>query len=290
MFKTLSFGEILWDLFPDYKKPGGSPANLAYHLHLFGNRSYLLSKVGNDENGNDLIHFLIEKGVSTKYIQRDPELPTGTVSVTMDEKNEPSYKIQQPAAWDEIELTTEINILIESLDAFCFASLAQRNDRSKKTVDILLRELPANCLKVFDLNIRPPFVDKETILHNIMQSDVIKFNQEEYSMIGKWLNTEDTADKIIGMNSNKTILLTLGSQGSELINSSGRFFQKAFPIDVNGDFVGVGDAFLACFTHLMLKNIEPQQLLEMSNRYAAYVASKQGSMPDIPQEMLDLIR
>lgn len=123
-----------------------------------------------------------------------------------------------------------------------------------------------------------------------MQSDVIKFNQEEYSMIGKWLNTEDTADKIIGMNSNKTILLTLGSQGSELINSSGRFFQKAFPIDGNGDFVGVGDAFLACFTHLMLKNIEPQQLLEMSNRYAAYVASKQGSMPDIPQEMLDLIR
>lgn len=290
MFKTLSFGEILWDLFPHYKKPGGSPANLAYHLHLFGNSSYLLSKIGNDENGDELLKFLMQKKLSIRYIQRDTKLPTGTVKVMVDEDNEPTYTIQQPAAWDDIELTSEINLLTGSLDAFCFASLSQRDYRSKRTVDALLKKLPSNCLKVFDLNIRPPFVDKETILKNIKESDVIKFNREEFSIVGKWLDAEDTADKIIEMDPNKTILLTLGSQGSELINVNGRFCQKAFPILGNGDFVGVGDAFLACFTHLMLKRVEPQQLLKISNRYAAFVASQQGSMPDIPTDILDLIR
>lgn len=290
MFNTLSFGEILWDLFPTYKKPGGSPANLAYHLHLFGNKSYLLSKIGYDENGEDLLRFLLEKGVSDKYIQKDRKFPTGTVTVTVDEENEPGYTIHQPAAWDEIEYTADLNSLTESLDAFCFASLSQRNEASKRTAETLLKKLPATCLKVFDLNIRPPFVNKESILKNIKESDVIKFNRQEYSIVGEWLDAEDTADKIIEMNSNKTVLLTLGAQGSELINSKGRFYQKAFPIHGNGDFVGVGDAFLACFTQLMLKNIEPQPLLETSNRYAAFVASQQGSMPDIPPDMLDPIR
>lgn len=290
MFKTLSFGEILWDIFPNYKKPGGSPANLAYHLHLFGNKSYLLSKIGNDEHGKDLLKFISKKGLSIKYIQKDLKLPTGTVSVTVDHDNEPTYTIHQPAAWDDIELSTEINLLTESLDAFCFASLSQRNEGSKNTVETLIKKLPENCLKVFDLNIRPPFVDKEVILKNIKESNVIKFNRDEYSTVGKWLNAVDTADKIIEMDSNKTVLLTLGSQGSELINSKGRYRQKAFPIHGNGDFVGVGDAFLACFTHLMLKKLDPQQLLETSNRYAAFVASQQGSMPDIPHDILNLIR
>lgn len=290
MYKTLSIGEILWDLFPNYKKPGGSPANLAYHLHLFGNHSHLLSKIGIDEHGEELLRFLLEKGVSNKYIQKDPHLPTGTVSVLVDEENEPSYTIHQPAAWDQIELTTELIQLTKSLDAFCFASLSQRNEGSKRTVEALIKKLPANCLKVYDLNIRPPFVDKETILKNIQESDIIKLNRDEYTIVGNWLNVEDTAKKILEMDYNKTVLLTLGSEGSELINKKGRFYQKAYPIQGNGDFVGVGDAFLACVTHLMLKRIEPNQLLETSNRYAAFVASQQGSMPDIPQHILDMIR
>jgi len=289
MFKTLSFGEILWDLFPDYKKPGGSPANLAYHLHLFGNKSYLLSRVGLDKNGEELLKFLSNKGLSDRYIQQDSKLPTGTVGVTIDDQNEPSYSIHQPAAWDEIELTSDLKVLSASLDAFCFASLSQRHDTSKNTVNELLNHLPEKCLKVFDLNIRPPFIDKKTILKNIERADVIKLNQAEHGIVGEWLGTANAADKIVEKHLNKTIILTLGSDGSELINSEGRFYQNAFPIQESGDFVGVGDAFLACFTYLILKRIEPQQLLEISNRYASFVASQQGGMPEIPQDLLDLI-
>ena len=289
MFNTLSFGELLWDLFPDYKKPGGSPANLAYHLHLFKNKSSLLSRVGSDNNGDELLNFLSKKDISTHFIQRDPQFPTGLVTVSIDEENEPTYTIHQPAAWDQIEFTADLSELAYTLDAFCFASLSQRNIVSKRTVDLLLEKLPTECLKVFDLNLRQPFVDKTTILKNIEKSDIIKFNREEYSIVGEWLGSPDTAAKIIDMDPNKTVLLTLGADGSELFNSKGRFHQKAYPIQGQGDFVGVGDAFLACFTHLKLKNTEPQQLLEISNRYAAYVASQQGSMPEIPQEMIELI-
>lgn len=289
MFKTLSFGEILWDQFPDYKKPGGSPANLAYHLHLFGNYSYLISKVGNDSNGLELLEFLSSKGISTDYIQKDIKLPTGLVTVEIDDDNEPAYTIHQPSAWDQIEFTTDLNQLANTIDAFCFASLSQRERGSMKTVNSLIEKLPDHSLKIFDLNIRKPFINKSAILKNIEQSDVIKFNIEEYSIVGDWLGTKHTADKIIGMDSNKTVLVTLGSDGSELYNSTGRYHHKAYPIGGKGDFVGVGDAFLACFTHLKLKNIHSELILEISNRYAAFVASQKGSMPDIPQDILKRI-
>lgn len=289
MYNTLSFGELLWDLFPGYKKPGGSPANLAYHLHLFNNKSLLLSRVGNDNNGIELLNFLSNKGLSTHFIQRDSQFSTGLVTVTFDDENEPAYSIHQPAAWDQIEFTEDLSELAGTLDAFCFASLSQRNIVSKRTVDLLLEKLPIKCLKVFDLNLRQPFVDKATILKSIEKSDIIKFNKEEYSIVGEWLGSTDTASKIIDMDPDKTVLLTLGSSGSELFNSTGKFHHKAYPIRGEGDFVGVGDAFLACFTHLKLKNTEPQKLLEISNRYAAHVASQKGSMPKIPQELLELI-
>jgi fructokinase len=290
MFKTLSFGEVLWDVFPDYKKPGGSPANVAYHLHCLGNDSKLLSRVGDDADGNDLLQFLEQKGLPTELIQVDKEQPTGRVTVSIDEHNEPSFTIHQPSSWDYITLENLSDNLLKELDAICFASLSQRSSVSANTMQDILSNVSENCLKVFDLNLRPPFFDRETILQNIRASDVIKLNEEEYKTVGQWLGNKQTADEILSLDSNKTVLLTLGAKGSAMYTSEGYYEHPAFPIAGDGDFVGVGDAFLACFTHLKLKNSEPEKLIEISNRYAAFVASEQGGMPDVPDEILSLIQ
>ncbi|MEX0944904.1 MAG: carbohydrate kinase [Balneolaceae bacterium] len=289
-FKIVSFGEVLWDKFPDYKKPGGSPANLAYHLHTFGNESLLISRVGNDDYGNELIRFLVEKELPIEHVQIDHEYPTGIVTVTFDKNKEPSYLIHKPAAWDYISPTENFKNIYNDMDAICFASLSQRNRTSSDTLNTILNSVRSNCLKVFDLNLRPPFINKEEILKKIDLSDVIKMNEEEYKTVGSWLNSSDTADTILNNDPDKKILLTMGAKGSALFTSKGHAEHKAYPIDNDGDFVGVGDAFLACFTHLTLKQTEPNSLLERSNRYAAYIASQKGSMPTVPDEILNLIR
>lgn len=288
MPNVLSFGEILWDLFPDYKKPGGSPANLAYHLHVLGNKTDLISAVGDDENGHELLDFIKTKRLPTNHIQILPEQPTGTVDVVFHD-GEPSYTINEPAAWDYIESSQGLNELVKSADAICYASLSQRSEVSEQTLLKILETTKASALKVFDLNLREPFINKEAIINQINSSDVIKFNEDELKKVSSWFNTEDLPGYLIEKNPNVCLLITLGAKGSTLINTSGSYSQKAFPITGEGDFVGVGDAFLACATHLLLKQRSSNEVLLKANRYAGFIASQKGGMPDVPDNIIEAV-
>src|SRR6056297_678378 len=288
MKKVLSIGEVLWDVFPTYKKPGGSPANLAYHLHCLGNRTLFASRVGNDENGNELLSFLADKGFSTSHIQTDQNQPTGTVTVSFTD-GEPSYVIHGPAAWDFIEYTDALKSEAANLDAICFASLSQRSEKTAETLQKLLNDVPDSCLKVFDLNLRPPFSKPEIITEQIMIADVVKFNEDEFEQAKEWFETDDPAAYLLDKDPKKTILRTLGADGSEMITISGIVREEAYPITETGDFVGVGDAFLACFTHLKLKQTTSESILSKANRYAAAVASQRGGMPKIHSSILEYI-
>lgn len=288
MSTILSFGEILWDIFPDYKKPGGSPANLAYHLHALGNRSNLVSRVGDDQNGEELLSFITDKGLNTAYVQKDPNHPTGTVGVEFDD-GEPSYTIHHPASWDFIEMTDQLVEELQHADAICFASLSQREEDSKKSLGKILNGVRDNCLKVFDLNLRPPFIDRDNILECIERADVIKFNEDELAQVSSWVKTENLPKHILSRHPEKIILVTLGAKGSAMHSADGFFEQKAYPVSTGGDFVGVGDAFLACVTHLLLKQISPKDILSGANKYAAFVASQQGGMPEIPGDIIRIV-
>lgn len=286
MKRVLSIGEVLWDVFPTYKKPGGSPANLAYHLHCLGNNTLLASRVGNDKNGEELIQFLSDKGLSTDHIQTDRTHSTGTVTVTFTD-DEPSYLIHEPAAWDFIEYSDDLKAAAAKLDAICFASLSQRHHVTADTLQHMLNDVPDSCLKVFDLNLRPPFTNPERIIRQILIADVVKFNEDEFEEAKKWFDTEEPAAYLLAKDPEKTILRTLGADGSEMITTSGIVREDAYPISGKGDFVGVGDAFLACFTHLKLQKTPSADILAKANRYASAVASKQGGMPDIHESILD---
>lgn len=286
MYKTLSFGEILWDIFPDYKKPGGSPANLAYHLHRLGHESTLVSQVGNDIIGKELVTFLRNKGLPVQFIQKNVKFDTGKVTVLFNQ-GEPSYEIHEPSAWDFIRVTERLEEKASEVDAVCFASLSQRHEKSRETLHSILAHSKPDCLKVFDLNLRPPYTDRSIISKSIEIADVVKFNEDELKMVSDWFDAPDLPAHLLENHPNKIILLTLGADGSKVFKKSGTFTQKAHPISEKGDFVGVGDAFLACFTHLTLHQEPDETILMKANKYAAYVASQKGGMPQIPGELIE---
>ena len=122
-YKVICFGEILWDCFKDGKKAGGAPMNVALHLHKQGINSKLISAVGNDIDGKELVNYLKENGLNTGLIQVNDELPTGVVEVHLDKKNQATYTIVEPVAWDKIEYKEELDSIIEEADAIVFGSL-----------------------------------------------------------------------------------------------------------------------------------------------------------------------
>lgn len=290
MSKTiLHFGEILWDQFSDYKRAGGSPFNVAMHLHFLKHNSYLISSVGRDELGSQLLDIISQKEAPKKFIQRS-DYPTGTVSVHIDEENEPSYTIHERVAWDFIEPPDELFKITSSADAFTFATLAQRSSTNKISLQKILSHLPLSCIKFLDVNLRPPFVKRPVIEFSLNRTDYVKMNRDEWEQIGQMFGIDSESGLLESFNL-RGMILTLGGDGSIYFDRDGNHYVES-AVDItpgSGDFVGVGDAFWACFIHHTLKDTPWQETIKKANQYAGWVAGRKGGIPDPDEEVIQAI-
>jgi len=285
-YTIAGIGELLWDVFPDEERPGGAPANMAYHANALGNRGVVASRVGNDKKGQALRAFLQEKGIDTGFVQTDNAHPTGTVKVSF-EKSEPHYEITEEVAWDFLELLPNLKELATKTDAVCFSTLSQRNPVSRETIYAFLDLLPQQALKVLDINLRPPFYSKEIISESIKRANVVKLNEEEFRMAGPLLDIGNLSKTLFSDYGIKAICVTLGKNGSKLITAENEYHHSGFSADTSGgDAVGVGDAFISCVIHHLVRKTPYPALLEKANLYASHVVTKQGGMPAITKDIL----
>ena len=285
--KIFSFGEILWDQFPSYRIPGGSPLNVAAHLYYFGHLTKLVSSIGQDQNGRELIHWIQDIGLSTDYISEN-ELPTGHVMIRLTDDDEPSYSIEEDVAWDFIGIQDQLYQDILTADAFVFASLAQRSEMNVETLKKLINRLPSKSSVIFDCNLRPPFIDDEKLKLSIEWSDIVKCNEEEWEFIQELFDL--TPLELVAEANLEALLITQGERGARVITADGsEIYQSAYAIpksDHKGDFVGVGDAFLAAVTALYLQDLEWRKILKIASEYAAWVASQRGGTPKPSEDIL----
>ena len=291
MSKIVCFGEVLWDLLPSGKIAGGAPMNVAYHLSRFGYSTTMISRIGQDDLGIELLQFLNGKGVDTQWIQVDDALPTGIVKVTLTDKGQPSYEIVQPVAWDDIERNEQNRKVVEASDVFIYGSLAARNEISQQT---LFELLDVAKFKVFDVNLRPPFYSKDLLEKLLHQANIVKMNDEELEIIGAWhemneisqqVNLNHLLTRLRKIYNLKGIIVTIGAKGAIYSDDTGYYEQNGFPITVQ-DTIGSGDSFLAGFMSQYLNSIIPQKCLEFACATGAYVATQKGGTP---QNSLDTI-
>lgn len=289
MANIVCFGEVLWDVFPNHKKIGGAPLNVAIRLQSFDNNVSVISSVGDDENGHQILQFLKENNVDTKGVQFDSVYETGKVKVMLNEKGSASYDIMFPRAWDKIETTEEAKTMVSESEAFVFGSLVARDDTSRKT---LLELLKVATYKVFDVNLRPPYYSDE-ILKTLMESaDFIKFNDDEIFEISKnldskWQSLEQNMLFIAKETNTKTICVTKGSHGAILYHNDQFYYNSGYRIDVV-DTVGAGDSFLASLIGKLLNNEKPQDAINFACAVGAIVASSEGANPKVKKQDIDL--
>lgn len=277
----ICFGEVLWDLLPSGRIAGGAPMNVAFHANQLGMESKMISKVGDDELGEELKHFLKNIGVSIELIQSDNKFPTGTVNVTLATGGIPSYEIVSPVAWDDIHPEDAARKYVKNGVALVFGSLACRTEQNKKT---LLEYLKLAHVRVFDVNFRAPFYSQALIEELMAKTDIVKMNDEEFEIIAGWQGAVGDDKSRLETIKNKfgldAIILTRGKEGAACLNESGYHEQPGIPVQVQ-DTIGSGDSFLAAFLSKYLPGENTSNCLAFAAAVGAMVATKKGGTPVI---------
>jgi fructokinase len=292
----LGLGELLWDILPDGPRLGGAPANFAVMAGRLGNHVALLSRVGWDELGKQALENLESFPVDASLVQIDSRHETGRVTVSFDE-GEPQYTIHQPAAWDSLELSEEWVKIASRADAICFGSLAQRSLESRQTIQTLVAQTSATCVRVFDVNLRKPFYASEVIEESLELATVVKMNEAEVPLVMELLGLPVEGDSQTGETLRlrakrlldefpnlNFIAVTRGAHGSMLVTKKGWHEHLGIPTQVV-DTIGAGDAFTAALTHYLLQGADLATLNEAGNRWGSWIASQSGSMPELREEV-----
>ena len=277
-------GELLWDVLPTGKQIGGAPSNFAFHAMQAGCESILISAVGNDKPGDELLTELGNLKLNCEYVQRN-EFPTGTVTVNLNEKGHPQYVIHENVAWDNILMNSKIESKLKNLDAVCFGSLGQRSPVSAATIQMLLAGLKPDCLKVFDINLRQHFYSHEIIVKSLQFADALKINDEELIVLSDLFDfkgdVKNQLSQIISHFNLEYVVYTMGEKGSIIMSKRDYSFIES-PKVIVADTVGAGDSFTAILVSGMLKGVPLTEVHEMATKAAAFVCTQKGATPVIP--------
>lgn len=279
--KVLCVGEVLWDSLPKGLFLGGAPFNVACHLKMLGENVTFCSSIGNDVLGEQVIKRVKQRKVDTHFIQKNNDYQTGMVSVTLDIDKNASYEIVEPVAWDFIETNNKLLDEIAKSDYLVYGTLAQRNPISRETIEELRSFGKIN---IYDVNLRPPFNDIDVIEKSLTSADIVKMNNDELKQLASWFNLRQDFESSILDLVNKfncsTVCVTKGNNGSAIFRENKFTQQESFKVEVK-DTIGAGDSFLAALIHGIIKEQSNEEILKFSNAVGAYVASKEGAIPEL---------
>jgi len=291
IFNIVGIGEILWDIFPDGKKLGGAPANFAYYVKRLGQNGIIVSRVGCDPLGKEILKSVEELNLDNTYIQSDSSYPTGTVDVKLDKTGQPNYIINKKVAWDFLILDNSLKKLAADADAVCFGTLAQRSSKSKDTISKFLKLTGSNTIKIFDINLRQNFYSNRILRQLLKNTTILKLNSNELEILKNLLGYSNNdseinlCKKIINENNLELLCLTKGNKGSLILDRSDYFIHKGYKVEI-ADTVGAGDAFTAAMIVQYIKGKTLKEISNAANKLGSWVSSQSGATPVLNEKIL----
>lgn len=289
--RIIGIGEALYDVFPDGSRLGGAPLNMALHAHQLGNTGVVITRIGQDRLGDQILDELKAHGMPIDHIQTDPDHPTGTVIVDFDERGEPSYDIVQDVAWDMIWYDFDLTDEAQVADAVCFGSLAQRTAQSRNAIYRFLDEA-RRAVRLFDVNLRQNYYDRRILERSCELSSAVKLNHEELDMLRDLFSLDsDEAEAARGLMRKfelKWVAVTHGEKGTAVYTAEQSYTGEAVPAPGGGNPVGAGDATAAALLHGATRRWDWNRTLTLANTLGSFVASQNGACPKLPDEIKKL--
>jgi len=292
-FNVIGVGEVLWDLLLTGPQLGGAPANFSYHAHALGAQAQVITRVGKDDHGREIIRRFHEMGLPETGVQVDETVPTGTAKVALSGDGLAHFTIKENVAWDFIAVTDEAVAVARRAHAICFGSLAQRCEASRNTIQYLVAATPPDALRVFDINLRQQFYSRDVVEKSLRLANVLKLNDDELprlaDMFGLTGSTKDQIGQLVHTFGLRLVALTRGPDGSLLYqkdndNNDARWSDcPSRPVKVV-DTVGAGDSFTAAMVLGLLRKMDLDEINTIANEVARYVCSQPGATPALPIE------
>lgn len=280
----LAIGEILFDVFPDYRRLGGAPFNFAFHLKQLGFPVRFVSRIGDDRNGKDIRAIVKDRGFDPADLQIDPCHATGEVDIRLDLQGVPTFDILPNVAYDHIDFTAALESLLEDCTLIYFGSLAQRTDYGFKNLQRILcaRKPQTKCL--YDINFRPGGFRRQAVFDSLRHADLLKLNEEELQGLKEMhADTRSDDDFVAFLRECYTIeevALTRGHRGSTLFTAAGRFDAATPPLEAIADTVGAGDAFASVLAAGYLRGRPPAKTLDAASFLASRLCTVAGAIPE----------
>jgi fructokinase len=288
IYKILAVGEVLWDLLPTGKQLGGAPANFTYHCRSLGADARLVTRVGDDDLGREVLEQFRLLGLPPDSVQVDPELPTGTVGIVLAPDGQPRFTIHEDVAWDRITADETALASASGADAVCFGSLAQRSEPARRAIRTLVSAARPGALRVFDVNLRPPFVDRGVIADSLELANALKLNDQELpelaAMFGLPAGVRESLAELARRFGLPLVALTRGAGGASLLADGQWSDHSGRPATVC-DTIGAGDSFTAALVVGRLAGRPLDEINRHANEVAAFVCSRPGGTPPLPDSL-----
>ena len=286
--KIVGIGELLWDVLPAGRRLGGAPVNFAFYAQEQGAEACIVSAVGQDASGDELLGGIAALGLGVRAVQRNAH-PTSTVEVTLDAAGIPAYRIREQVAWDYIERTAEADAAVAGAAVVCWGSLAQRNAVSRRTILALVDAAPVGCLRLFDINLRLNYYDERIVRDSLERADILKLNEDELPVVARFFGLEGAAERgvaqLVERFSLRYVVFTEGGRGSRVTAADGRTSYLATPRVEVADTVGAGDAFTASFAASLMQGLPMEECHRRAVAVAAFVCTRHGAIAPLSEFM-----
>jgi len=286
--QVVGVGEVLWDMLPQGPQLGGAPANFAFHAQALGARAAVISRVGDDPRGREILQRFSDLGLAGETVQVDAAAPTGTVTVDLSGDGVPQFIIHEGVAWDRLKSNEPAMAAARAANAICFGTLAQRTPGAQAAIHQLITAATAASLRVLDLNLRQRFYSRGLIERSLGLANVFKLNDGELATLAEMFGLGGTprsqVESIAGRFNLRLVALTRGADGS-LLYQSGRWSEQP-PLKVEvADTVGAGDAFTAALVMGLLSGLNLDEVHAAAARIAAFVCTRPGATPALPEHL-----
>jgi fructokinase len=270
-------------MLPLGKQAGGAPFNFTFHSYQLGWPAVMVSRVGKDELGQDLVEKCKELGLNPEFLQEDLIHPTGTVEVELDSQGQAEYEIKEDVAWDHLEWNDGLKNLAGNCAAVCFGTLCQRHSVTRNTLKNFLERCPKKTIKVFDINLRQNFYNREILEESLYKATWAKVNEQELETLTDLLglkgdDLKESLEILRRRYNLELAALTLGENGCLVNTKNERIYLQGHKIEVV-DTIGAGDSFTAGLLVGLLKKKPLRRAITIANDLAAQVASKTGGTP-----------
>jgi len=286
--KIVGIGELLWDVLPAGRRLGGAPVNFAFYAQEQGAEARVVSAVGRDASGGELLGGIAALGLDVRAVQRN-ERPTSTVEVTLDAAGVPAYRICEQVAWDYIERTPQAEAAVADADAVCWGTLAQRSEVSRRSILALIDAAPKECVRLFDINLRLDYYDERIVGDSLERADVLKLNEDELPVVARMFGLEGSGEQCIAQLADRFalryVVFTEGGRGSRVTAADGRTSYLPTPRVAVADTVGAGDSFTATFAASLMQGLPMEECHRRAVAVAAFVCTQHGAIAPLAEFM-----